>query len=109
MSANLTTQRSTVQAEYGSSPRHACFVPGTPFVLVQNEYDSHLCSYALDRSTGVLTRISRVDSWDPDLKQDKTFSLLDGKKHPGAWTCSCIPMAGLCSTTIPRALWEPLN
>ena len=30
----------------------------------------------------MLTRISRVDSWDPDLKQDKTFSLLDGKKHP---------------------------
>lgn len=73
---------SVFQAEYGSSPRHACFVPGTPFVLVQNEYDGHLCSYALDRSTGVLTRISRVDSWDPDLKQDKTFSLLDSRKHP---------------------------
>lgn len=56
---------SVFQAEFGSSPRHACFVPGTPYVLVQNEYDGHLCSYALDRARGTLTRISRLDSWDP--------------------------------------------
>lgn len=58
---------SVFKTELGSSPRHACFVPGTPYVLVQNEYDGHLCSYALDRARGELTRISRLDSWDPAL------------------------------------------
>lgn len=71
---------SVYHAEYGSSPRHACFVPGTPYVLVQNEYDGHLCSYALDRAAGTLTRISRVDSWDPALPA-VTHPLL-GDKHP---------------------------
>lgn len=71
---------SVYKSDFGSSPRHAFFVKGTPFVLVQNEYDGHLCSYRLDRQTGTLTRISRLDSWDPDF-QGVPFALL-GDKHP---------------------------
>ena len=48
----------------GSSPRHIYFVPGTPWVLVQNEYDAHLCSFRLNRENGILTPISRVDTID---------------------------------------------
>lgn len=50
--------------EHGSSPRHVYFVPGTPYVLIQNEFDAHLCSYHLDRNTGKLIPISRVDTID---------------------------------------------
>ncbi|MEY8323645.1 beta-propeller fold lactonase family protein [Lachnospiraceae bacterium 54-11] len=71
---------SICQSEFGSSPRHACFVPGTPYVLIQNEYDGCLCSYSLDRIKGELTRISRVDTWIPDLPS--RFTLLKGKEHP---------------------------
>ncbi len=49
---------------HGSSPRHACFAKGTPYVLVQNEYDAHLCSYRLDKANGRLTLVSRVDTVD---------------------------------------------
>lgn len=71
---------SVFKSDFGSSPRHAFFVKGTPFLLVQNEYDGHLCSYQLDRQTGTLTRISRLDSWDPDF-QGVSFALLKDK-HP---------------------------
>lgn len=73
---------SVFRTEYGSSPRHAAFVPGTDFVLVQNEYDGHLCSYRLDRAAGTLTRISRVDTWMPDLAMPTTFKLMEGRTHP---------------------------
>ena len=71
---------SIYHSDFGSSPRHACFVKGTPYVLVQNEYDGHLCSFRLDKRTGTLERISRIDSWKPGYK-GVTFSLL-GDKHP---------------------------
>ena len=70
------------RSEYGSSPLHACFVPGTPYVLVQNEYDGHLCSYALNRESGTLTRISRLDSWAPEWDGAERFSLLREMAHP---------------------------
>ncbi len=73
---------SVFRSEYGSSPRHACFVPGTPYVLVQNEYDGHLCSYALNRESGTLTRISRLDSWAPEWDGAERFSLLREMAHP---------------------------
>lgn len=53
---------SVFASEFGSSPRHAAFVKGTPYVLVQNEYDGHLNSCRLDRTNGTLTRISRLDT-----------------------------------------------
>ena len=53
---------SVFQSEFGSSPRHAAFVKGTPYVLVQNEYDGHINSYELNRKNGVLKRISRLDT-----------------------------------------------
>ncbi len=56
---------SCYKAEFGSSPRHVSFVKGTNFILVINEYDGHLCSYSLNRSTGELTPISRLDCGDP--------------------------------------------
>lgn len=75
---NRETQKldklSVFQSDYGSSPRHACFVKNTPYVLIQNEYDGHLCSYRLDRSAGTLERISRVDIMDPSVK-GSAFSL----------------------------------
>ena len=49
---------------HGSSPRHVYFVKGTPWVLIQNEFDAHLCSYHLNRETGALTPVSRVDTID---------------------------------------------
>ena len=49
---------------HGSSPRHVYFVKGTPWVLIQNEFDAHLCSYHLNRQTGELTAVSRVDTID---------------------------------------------
>lgn len=70
---------SVCKIEYGSSPRHAAFVKGTPYVLVQNEFDGHLCSYSLDRKTGELTRISRLDNSDPNEPFDHPML---GKKHP---------------------------
>ena len=71
---------SIFQSELGSSPRHACFVPGTDYVLIQNEYDGHLCSYELDRKKGELTRISRIDTWIPELTS--RFSLMKKQLHP---------------------------
>lgn len=56
--------RSICPCGHGSSPRHLSFVPGSPYVLIQNEYDAHLCSYQLDRENGSLTPISRVDTID---------------------------------------------
>lgn len=49
---------------HGSSPRHVYFVSGTPWVLVQNENDGHLCSYHLNRKNGELTLVSKVDTID---------------------------------------------
>lgn len=76
---------SVYKSEFASSPRHVCFVPGTPYVLVQNEYDGHLCSYALDRAAGTLTRISRVDTWMPELQQTKEFHLMKQMKQQHPW------------------------
>ena len=75
---------SVYKSEFGSSPRHACFVPGTPYVLVQNEYDGHLCSYALDREAGTLTRISRLDTWMPE-PQGTEFHLMKTMKQTHPW------------------------
>lgn len=77
---------SVYKSEFGSSPRHACFVPGTPYVLVQNEYDAHLCSYSLDRETGTLTRISRLDTYVPELEGPK-FHLMEKMKQTRPWGC----------------------
>lgn len=55
---------SVCKTEKGSSPRHACFVPNTPYVLVQNEFDGCLCSYEL--KDGKLYRISRIDTCPPE-------------------------------------------
>lgn len=55
---------SVCHTEHGSSPRHVAFVKGTPWVLIQNEFDAHLCSYHLNRETGVLTPVTRVDTVD---------------------------------------------
>lgn len=71
---------SIFQSEFGSSPRHAAFVEGTPYVLIQNEYDGHINSYELDREKGILKRISRLDTIITDLAV-KEHTLL-GKKHP---------------------------
>ncbi len=76
---------SVYHSDFGSSPRYACFVKGTPFVLVQNEYDGHLCCYRLDKSTGTLERVDRVDIMDPACKTSLKFDVLDEKKHP--WGC----------------------
>lgn len=76
---------SVYKSEYGSSPRHAYFVKGTPYVLVQNEFDGHLCSYSLDRENGTLTRVDRVDTMDPEVKNNLEFNILSPKMHP--WGC----------------------
>lgn len=72
--------RSIFKTEFGSSPRHAAFVKGTPYVLVQNEYDGHINSYELDRERGELRRISRLDTIIEDLPIPE--NQLFGKKHP---------------------------
>lgn len=72
--------RSIFKTEFGSSPRHAAFVKGTPYVLVQNEYDGHINSYKLDRERGELRRISRLDTIIEDLPIPE--NQLFGKKHP---------------------------
>ena len=86
---NRETERletlSIYESGHGSSPRHLAFVPGTPYVLIQNENDGHLCSYRLDRETGTLHRISRVDSMDPTVKPEGLAGLLDPSIHP--WGC----------------------
>lgn len=76
---------SVFQSDFGSSPRHAFFVKGTEYVLVQNEYDGHLCSYRLDKATGTLNRISRVDTMDPTITSSLKFDILSEKMHP--WGC----------------------
>lgn len=76
---------SVYQTEFASSPRHACFVPGTPYVLVQNEYDGHLCSYSLDRTAGKLTRISRIDTWLPEQSGPAAFKLMRAIKAKHPW------------------------
>lgn len=76
---------SVYQSDFGSSPRYAFFVKGTDYVLVQNEYDGHLCCYRLNREQGTLTRVSRVDSMDPDIKLEGLAGLLDPSIHP--WGC----------------------
>ena len=76
---------SVYQSDFGSSPRYAYFIKGTPYVLVQNEYDGHLCSYHLDKSNGTLTQISRVDTMDPEIKPEGLAGLLDPNLHP--WGC----------------------
>lgn len=76
---------SVFKSEFGSSPRHACFVKGTDIVLVQNEYDGHLCSYRLDREQGTLHRLDRVDTMDPEIRDALKFNILSPKMHP--WGC----------------------
>ena len=76
---------STYASDFGSSPRYAFFVKGTPWVLVQNEYDGHLCSYRLDKSSGTLARVSRVDTMDPAIRLEGLSGLLDPSLHP--WGC----------------------
>ena len=71
---------SIFKTEFGSSPRHAAFVRGTPYVLVQNEYDGHVNSYRLDKEKGELSRISRLDTIIADLPVPE--NQLFGKKHP---------------------------
>lgn len=71
---------SIFMTEFGSSPRHAAFVKGTDYVLVQNEYDGHVNSYCLDREKGELRRISRLDTIIQDLPIPENQLL--GKKHP---------------------------
>ena len=50
----------------GSSPRHAFFCEGTPFVLVQNEFDGCLCSYQILREQGRLERVDCLDAFPPE-------------------------------------------
>ena len=86
---------STTKCEYGSSPRHVAFVPNTDFVLIQEEFGGHLNSFRLDRNTGVLEHISRVDTYDPSFDRPKdefcgfSFSRpwgIDVQVHPnGRW------------------------
>ena len=76
---------SVYQSDFGSSPRYGAFVEGTDYVLVQNEYDGHLCSYHLDRESGKLTRISRVDTADANSDRKGPEGLLDPSLHP--WGC----------------------
>ena len=76
---------SVYKSEFGSSPRYAFFVKGTPIVLVQNEYDGHLCSYRLDKMNGTLTRLDRVDIMDTESTQALEFDILGSDKHP--WGC----------------------
>ena len=71
---------SVFETEHASSPRHAYIVEDTPWVLVQNEYDAHLCSYSLDRENGKLCRISRVFSVDENPKEPDIST--DTKKIP---------------------------
>lgn len=71
---------SIFKTEFGSSPRHVAFVKGTPYVLVQNEYDGHVNSYFLDREKGELRRISRLDTIIEDMPIPD--NQLFGKKHP---------------------------
>lgn len=80
---------SIYQTGHGTSPRHVFFAPGTPYVLIQNEFDAHLCSYYLDRSTGKLTAVSCVDTIDrehiePITSIGGTVQLwgLDVQMHP---------------------------
>ena len=81
---------SVYKSDFGSSPRHAFFVKGTDYVLVQNEYDGHTCSYRLDREKGTLERISRVDNMDKNasgglrglLSEDMHPWGLDVQVHP---------------------------
>lgn len=76
---------SVYKSEFGSSPRYAFFIPGTDIVLVQNEYDGHLCSYQLDRKAGVLNRLCRIDTMDPQVSTVLEFDIVDEKMHP--WGC----------------------
>ncbi len=52
---------------FASSPRHAAFVPGTDFLLVQEEFGAHLNSFMINRETGDLTLISRLDTYDESV------------------------------------------
>ena len=72
---------SVFDAGCGSSPRHAFFCKGTPYVLVVNEYDAHVCSYRLDRKEGELSLVSRLDTYNGDVNQS---SNLISTKRPWA-------------------------
>ncbi len=76
---------SVYKSDFGSSPRYAYFIKGTSIVLVQNEYDGHLCSYRLDRENGTLTRLCRVDTMDTAVTASMKFATIDEKMHP--WGC----------------------
>lgn len=75
--------RSIFETGKGSSPRHALFCKGTPYVLVLNEFDGHLCSYELDHAEGTLRQISRIDSCPPDGGASKSDMVAFA--HP--WGC----------------------
>ena len=69
---------------FGSSPRHAIFVPGTDFILVQNEYNAYLGSYHLDRVKGELSEISYIDVEDPSVSvNDSKFGVVSDH----SWGC----------------------
>lgn len=76
---------SVYKSDFGSSPRHAFFVKGTDYVLIQNEYDGHLCCYQLDREQGTLTRVCRVDTMDPEVETRMEFNIVTADMHP--WGC----------------------
>jgi len=69
---------------FGSSPRHAMFCPGTPYVLVLNEFDAHLSSYRLDYETGKLTQISRLDTYNPNFFIENGDGAKTNKRQ---WAC----------------------
>lgn len=61
---------SVFDAGVGSSPRHAFFCKGTPYLLVVNEYDAHLCSYRLNRGNGTLSLVDRLDTYNDEVVHD---------------------------------------
>ena len=74
---------SVTKTGFGSSPRHACFCEGTPFVLVQNEFDGCLCSYRIDRAAGTLLPVDRIDAFPPEPGTHQS----DIAAFPHPWGC----------------------
>lgn len=101
---------------YGSSPRHVAFVPGTDFVLIQEEFGAHLNSFRLDRNTGRLDSVSRVDTYDPDFDKPESefcgvsFSRpwgIDVQVHPnGRWIYCNNTQPVVCQFEIDRRSGE---
>lgn len=70
---------------FGTSPRHAAFVPGTDYVVVIEEFGGFLNSFRIDRENGKLERISRIDSLDPDFKGEMMSLLKRYKTVSRPW------------------------